>query len=41
MDFRIMQDIETVIELRGLSINEFAKELGVSRITVNSWISGK
>lgn len=41
MDYQIIQDIETVIELTELSIDEFAKELGVSRVTVNNWISGK
>lgn len=41
MEFRVLQDIETVIELKDLSMDEFAKELGVSRVTVNNWISGK
>lgn len=41
MEFQIIQDIETVIELTELSIDEFAKELGVSRVTVNNWLSGK
>lgn len=41
MNFQVIQDIETVIELKEISIDEFAKELGVSRVTVNNWISGK
>ncbi len=41
MEFQVMQDIETVIELTELTMEEFAKALGVSRITVNNWISGK
>lgn len=41
MDFQVMQDMETVIELTELAIDEFAKELGVSRMTINNWLSGK
>lgn len=41
MDFQIMQDMETVMELRNLTKDEFAKELGVSRTTVCNWIAGK
>lgn len=41
MGFQIIQDMETVIELTGLSRNEFAKELGVSRVTLHNWLSGK
>ena len=41
MDYRIIQDIEAVIELRDLTMDEFAKEIGVSRMTVNNWLSGK
>lgn len=41
MEYQVVQDIEAVIELRELSTEEFAKELGVSRITVNNWIAGK
>lgn len=41
MDFQVMQDMETVIELKDLSMDEFAKELGVSRVTVNNWLAGK
>ena len=41
MDYQIIQDIEAVIELRDLTMDEFAKEIGVSRMTVNNWLSGK
>lgn len=41
MDFQIMQDMEIVMELRNLTKDEFAKELGVSRTTVCNWIAGK
>lgn len=41
MGFQIIQDMETVIELTGLSKDEFAKELGVSRVTLHNWLSGK
>lgn len=41
MNFQILQDIEMVIELTGLSVEEFANELGVSRISIHNWLSGK
>lgn len=41
MEFKVMQDIEIVLELTGLSMEAFATELGVSRMTVNNWLSGK
>lgn len=41
MNYQISQDIETVIELLGLTADEFAKEMGVSRTTVSNWISEK
>ncbi len=39
MDYKIIQDIETVIELMGISMTEFASELGVSRATLLNWLS--
>lgn len=33
--------METVIDLLELSIDDFAKEIGVSRVTVNNWLSGR
>lgn len=41
MELSIIQDIEIVLELTGLSMEAFATELGVSRMTVNNWLSGK
>ena len=41
MNFQIIQDIETVIELTELSYEEFSRELGVSRVILNNWISRK
>ena len=41
MEFRVIQDMETVIELTELSIDEFAREMGVSRVTISNWLSGK
>lgn len=41
MEFSIIQDIEIVLELTGLSMEVFAAELGVSRMTVNNWLSGR
>lgn len=40
MDYRIIQDIETVMELKELTMEEFAKDMGVSRVTVNNWLLG-
>lgn len=41
MEFRFVQDLEIVSELTGLSAEAFAEELGVSRMTLNNWLSGK
>ncbi len=41
MEFNFVEDIEIVLELTGLSTEAFAAELGVSRMTVNNWLSGK
>lgn len=41
MEFKFVQDLEIVLELTGLSMDAFAAELGVSRMTVNNWLSGK
>lgn len=41
MEFNFIQDMEIVLELTGLSMDAFAEELGVSRMTVNNWLSGK
>ncbi len=40
MDYQIIQDIEAVMELKELTMDELAKELGISRITVNNWLLG-
>ena len=41
MEFEIAQDMESVLELTGQTMEQFAKELGVSRVTVSNWISGR
>lgn len=41
MNYKIKQDIETVMELTGFTADLFAKEIGVSRMTINNWLSGK
>ena len=41
MDYNVIQDIETILELRDLSVADLAKELEISRITLNNWIDGK
>ena len=41
MDYKFVQDLETVLELTGYSMETLAEELGVSRMTINNWLSGK
>ncbi len=41
MDYLVSQDIQSVIEICGMTLEGFAKELGVSRMTVNNWLSGR
>ena len=41
MNFRIQDDIESVIEILDMTQTQLAAALGVSRVTVNNWISGK
>ena len=38
MDFEIRQDIESVLEITGLTIEELANELSVTRATVSNWL---
>ena len=37
MGFRVHEDIEVILELLGMTIQEFAQELGVSTSTVSRW----
>lgn len=39
--YQYTQDIEIVCELLELTTEEMAKEIGVSRITLNNWLTGK
>ena len=39
MDFLIRQDIESVLEIAGLTIEELANELNVTRATVSNWLN--
>ena len=39
MEYLVIQDIESVLEIMGLTSEEFAKELGVSRGSVSNWIN--
>lgn len=41
MKFMITQDIESVLEITGYTMENLADELGVSRITINNWINNK
>jgi len=39
MDFEISQDIESACEITGLTIEELANELNVTRATVSNWLN--
>lgn len=41
MDYRVNQDIESIIEILGITRDHFAAEIGVSRVAVSNWCSGK
>lgn len=41
MDYNLIQDIEIVLTLTGLTTEELAGELGVSRMSIYNWLSGK
>lgn len=41
MNFMIEQDIESVLEITGFTIEELAEDLCVSRITLSNWINNK
>lgn len=39
--FNIVQDIEIIRELLNMTVEELAGEIGVSRISLNNWITGR
>lgn len=41
MVYEIRQDIESVLEITGLTIEELANELNVTRATVSNWLNGR
>lgn len=41
MNYMIAQDIESVIEITGLTLEELANHLGVTRLTISNWINNK
>ncbi len=41
MEYRIGEDIESIIELLDITQEKLAVDIGVSRVTINNWISGK
>lgn len=41
MDFMIIQDIESVMEIADCTMEDLADELGLSRITVSNWVNNK
>jgi len=41
MDYLVQQDIDSALEILGLTNEELAKELDISRVTINNWINNK
>ncbi len=41
MDYQVKQDLESILEILGLTQEELATAIGVSRVSVNNWLSGK
>ena len=41
MDYLIKQDIESVLEIAGITTDDLSKEIGVSRATISNWLNGK
>nr|MCR4618591.1 helix-turn-helix domain-containing protein [Lachnospiraceae bacterium] len=41
MDYRILDDMNTLLEVRGISKEELAESIGVSRMSVNNWLEEK
>lgn len=41
MEFMVVQDIESVMEITDSTMENLADELGVSRITVSNWVNNK
>ena len=41
MDYKFLEDLETVRDLSDKTLQELAKGIGVSRMTINNWLSGR
>ena len=41
MEFMVAQDIESIMEIAGLSMSDLAQEMGTSRIRISDWINNK
>ena len=41
MKYQVRQDLESIIEILGITQEELASAIGVSRVTVSNWLSGK
>lgn len=41
MNYQVYQDLENIIELLGITQEEIARDLGVSRVTISNWLSAK
>lgn len=41
MDYLVKQDLENILEILDLTQEELASDIGVSRVAVNNWLSGK
>lgn len=41
MNYMLAQDIESVLEITGFTMDQLAGELGISRVTVSNWINNR
>ena len=41
MNFMVANDVESVMEITGFSMEDLAEKLGVSRITISNWVNNK
>ena len=39
MDYQVIQDLENILEILEMIQDELASDIGVSRVTVNNWIT--
>ena len=39
MDYLVTTDIESILEIAGISMEKLAAELNVSRVTISNWVN--